>query len=266
MVEHSRSYVSADYLIMAGRLFEGIKQRSYELLGDLGAASVLDIGCGAGLDTVSMGLQAGERSRVWGIDLDAEMVALAQRRTRELGLAQRVRHRVADACDLPFGDAQFDAVRSERLLMHLPDPAAALAEAVRVTRPQGRLVMIDTDWGSLSTATAEVEIERCLARFRAEKIFPNGYSGRRLYGLMAAAGLQGIVLEPVAIHLTDLALWRFITRADDVERFALERRVLSREALQRWRAALEDASEKKAFFGSVTVVMAAAQRRSVSVS
>ena len=258
MLKNSHGYVNSDYLAAAGKLFTGIKRRSYELLGDIDAARVLDIGCGAGLDTLALGTRVGAAGKVVGVDHDAEMIAQAGRHAEQGGVAAWVEHCRADALDLPFAAGQFDAARCERLFMHLADPAAALAEALRVLRPGGTLVLVDTDWGSLSAATGADRIERRLAHFRSEKIFPNGYSGRRLYGLMAAAELADITVEPVALHLTDLALWRFLTQLDNVEQLALEQQVLTGDELRHWHAALQDVSQRQAFYGSVTVVTAAA--------
>ena len=59
----------------------------------------------------------------------------------------------ATRCSLDEPDASFDAARSERTLQWLADPAAAVAEMVRVVRPGGRISLIDTDW---STFTIDV--------------------------------------------------------------------------------------------------------------
>jgi SAM-dependent methyltransferase len=64
-----------------------------------------------------------------------------------------VRFSVGDACSLDEPDDSFDAARSERTLQWLVDPAAAVAEMVRVLRPGGRVSLIDTDW---STFTIDV--------------------------------------------------------------------------------------------------------------
>ena len=65
----------------------------------------------------------------------------------------RVRFTVGDACSLDEPDDSFDVARSERTLQWLADPAAAVAEMVRVVRPGGRVSLIDTDW---STFTIDV--------------------------------------------------------------------------------------------------------------
>lgn len=87
---------------------------------------------------------AGEVREVRSIDLAPGMVAAARRRAADAGLAN-VRCEVADARDLPFDDATVDAVVCQMGLMLMPEPAAAVAEAHRVLRDDGRIAV--ATWG-----------------------------------------------------------------------------------------------------------------------
>ncbi len=251
-------YVDSDYLTAARDLFAPVKQRSYELMGDLDSKHILDIGCGPGLDTVAMARLVGSQGRVEGIDHDPAMIEQAQSLANANQVNNTVQHQVASASQLPFANDHFDAVRSERLFMHLAQAENALAEAARVTKPGGRLVVVDTDWGSLSTNTGADEIERRLVKFRAESYLANGYSGRRLYGLFSAQSLCDIRVETVALHTTDLPLWLLLTQTEQVTEVARERGVLSGKEVENWQNALVRSSETEAFFGSVNIVTVSA--------
>jgi len=82
-----------------------------------------------------------EDVRLTGIELSPEMLAIARRRTRELGREADLRS--GDAQDLPFRDASFDTVVCTLGLCTIPDDRGAVAEAARVLRPGGRLLLLE---------------------------------------------------------------------------------------------------------------------------
>ena len=99
-------------------------------------AAVLDVGCGTGA-TLEAIVGAHPEVRAWGIDLSPEMIGVARGR---LGGGADVQ--VADAEHLPLSDGSVELVICvDSPLHHYPDPAAALAEMRRVTRPGGGLVL-----------------------------------------------------------------------------------------------------------------------------
>ncbi len=105
---------------------------------------VLDIGCGTGEDSRRLAGLVGPGGEVIGIDASAAMIAVARQRAEGTGLP--VTFHLGDAMRLDLPTESFDAVRCERLLMHVPDPVVVLGEMVRVTRPGGRIVVIDIDF------------------------------------------------------------------------------------------------------------------------
>jgi ubiquinone/menaquinone biosynthesis C-methylase UbiE len=76
-----------------------------------------------------------------GIELSPKMLDIACRRARELGREADLR--VGDAQDLPFPDASFDTVVATLALCTIPDECQAVAEAARVLRPGGRLLLLE---------------------------------------------------------------------------------------------------------------------------
>lgn len=256
MTNRQHGYVNSEYLSAAGELFSTIKTRSYSLMGDIEGKPILDIGCGSGVDTVAMARFTGSKGLVHGVDFDPDMIQRANHHADLAGLSTCTQHQCADAYQLPFQDNSFYATRSERLFMHLSQPDIALAEAIRVTRPGGRVVLVDTDWGSLSAHTGFDDIERRVAIFRAEHFLPNGYSGRRLFALMSAAGLEQLHVETSTLHTADLALWRFLTLTESVSALAVERGALTREDRLNWNQSMERTFRARAFFGSVNIVLA----------
>ncbi len=100
---------------------------AYELCAPfLGEGRVLDLGCGVGHSYDRLAAR-----ETVGVDLHGEALAGQERETR-----------VADMRDLPFGEAEFDAVLSVHSIEHVPDPERALAEAKRVVVAGGAVVFV----------------------------------------------------------------------------------------------------------------------------
>jgi ubiquinone/menaquinone biosynthesis C-methylase UbiE len=253
-------YVDVQYLHTAAELLQPIKLRSYELMHLQAGQIVMDVGCGPGIDTTALARLVGKSGYVIGVDKDVEMLVKADVLAKNANLDAYVKHLKGDAVSLAFASGHFDSCRCERLFIHLPDPELALSEMVRVTKPGGWIVLVDTDWGTLSIDTSEVEVERRLARFRAEQQLNNGYSGRRLYRLLRRQALSDITLELFPIHLDDLTLTRYLTKQDEVEEGALLQGYVTQEMLERWRIDLLQINSVKGFFASLNMVLAAARR------
>jgi ArsR family transcriptional regulator len=100
----------------------------------------LDIGTGTGH---LLELVAPRAERALGVDMSRDMLALARARLAERGLADKAGVRQADMYRLPLADSSFDAVALQMVLHYAEDPAAALAEAARVLKPGGLLLVAD---------------------------------------------------------------------------------------------------------------------------
>jgi demethylmenaquinone methyltransferase/2-methoxy-6-polyprenyl-1,4-benzoquinol methylase len=103
-------------------------------LGLLPGERVLDVGAGTGVSTEEL---AGSGAYAVGMDLSIGMLRAGRRARPAVPLL------AGDALRLPFPDAAFDAVTISFALRNVVDPAAALREMARVTRPGGRLVVCE---------------------------------------------------------------------------------------------------------------------------
>ncbi len=131
---------------------EGIPETSIESFAgtgnpfSLGALKpgdrVVDVGSGAGLDSLIAGKMVGPNGRVVGVDMTPAMLSKARRAGQEAGL-DNVEFREGFGEALPVLDAWADVVISNGVLNLMPDKAAALAEMARVLKPGGRLHIAD---------------------------------------------------------------------------------------------------------------------------
>ena len=104
--------------------------------------TVLDIGCGAGMDLLLAARRVGAAGRAIGIDMTEGMRARAVAAAASIGLTNIEVH-CADATALPLPDASIDVVISNGVLNLVPEKEKAFAEIHRVLRPGGRLQLAD---------------------------------------------------------------------------------------------------------------------------
>ncbi|HEV2321856.1 MAG TPA: class I SAM-dependent methyltransferase [Gammaproteobacteria bacterium] len=105
--------------------------------------TVLDVGCGTGSLALVAKRAVGPEGAVFGVDASPEMLARAMKKARRAGL--EVVFDQAPAQDLPYRDAEFDAVFSTLMLHHLPHSSRGecAGEIARVLKPGGRVLAVD---------------------------------------------------------------------------------------------------------------------------
>jgi arsenite methyltransferase len=103
---------------------------------------ILDIGCGAGVDTILAAMMVGLQGSVIGVDIVTEMIEKAERNLDLMDL-NNVRFQKVSGEHLPFADNAFDVVISNGVINLIPDKEAAMSEIIRVMKPSGRLMVAD---------------------------------------------------------------------------------------------------------------------------
>lgn len=151
------------------------------LLPETGVEELLDIGTGTGRMLEVLGPRV---QRAVGIDQSREMLAIARTKLEEAGL-RNCHVRQADMYQLPFPSGSFDAAVVHQVLHFAEAPAELLAEAARVLRPGGRLLVVDFAPHTLESLRGEHAHRRL------------GFSDEEVAGWCRQAGL---VCNPV-VHL-----------------------------------------------------------------
>jgi arsenite methyltransferase len=148
----------------------------------------LDIGSGPGLLACDLAAALGPAGAVVGVDPSESMLAIAAR--RDVGPdSAPITFRTGDAGALPFDDESFDVAVSTQVYEYVEDMPGALAEARRVLRPGGRLLVLDTDWDSVVWHSRDpARMRRVLAAWDEHLVDP--YLPRRLGRLLTDAGLR----------------------------------------------------------------------------
>ncbi len=106
------------------------------------SGDILDLGTGTAQIPVLL-CKACEDCRVLAVDMSAEMLDIAHYNVALADLEQRVVLDRADAKQMPYEDEAYDAVISNSIVHHIPEPSAAIAEAVRILKSGGRIFFRD---------------------------------------------------------------------------------------------------------------------------
>lgn len=159
---------------------------------------VLDVGCGAGVTPCYIAKKYG--CRVVGVDISERMVERSRERAIREKVADRVEFRVADAQDLPFEDALFDAVFTESVTSFPEDKQKAVNEYVRVTKPGGYIGLNESTW---LKAPLPPEVVAWISQDLGTT--PEPQTSDAWEGLLEAAGLREITVRTYEISAKDEA-------------------------------------------------------------
>jgi SAM-dependent methyltransferase len=150
--------------------------------------TAVDVGSGTGAQVRRFAELVGATGRAIGVDPSEGLRAVAVERAA----GTRATYLEGDATALPFDDGTVDVISCERVFQHLHDPQGAVKEFARVLRPGGRVVLIDSDWGSIVVTPGAPDVVRRVSEHR-NGLEPNPFAGRNLVRQLVRAGL---VVDP----------------------------------------------------------------------
>jgi len=144
---------------------------------------VLDVGSGNGIFAREILEMVGKSGHVCGVDSSEPMVSMAT------ALCPRGRFLQGDATDLSVQDSSFDVATASQLLCFISDVDRALSEMFRALKPGGRLVILDSDWGSLVWNCSDRSLmDRALRLLTG--VYADAHVPRTLSRRIIAAGFQ----------------------------------------------------------------------------
>jgi arsenite methyltransferase len=156
-------------------------------------ARVLDVGSGPGHQVLEIASVVGAGGRVDGIDPAETAIKIARHRCSKLG---NVRFQPGRATKIPFSDSTFDAAVSSQTLEYVDDVSAALVEMFRILKPGGRVLIHDTDWGTLQWRSND---KKRMARIMKvlQGAFADPYLPHTLGERLAAVGFENIRADAI---------------------------------------------------------------------
>jgi ubiquinone/menaquinone biosynthesis C-methylase UbiE len=237
--------------------FQAAKEQTYAGLELQPGDHVLDIGCGSGTDVRAMAGLVGPTGRAVGIDGSATMIEAARERVDGCGLP--VEFLVGDAHRLDFPDASFDGCRTDRVLLHLADPAQVVQEIARVLRPGGRAVSLEPDGGGLLVDAVDRDTTTKILEHRSRAV-RSGWIGRSLPRLFRAAGLTDVSVQVLPSPRFDFEETNTSLRLFQHADSAVSAGAITAEAAERWKASLLDAAARGDFLCVVTMFLVAGRK------
>jgi SAM-dependent methyltransferase len=237
---------AVDYLDAAAEDLAALKAGLRGLLAARPGDRILDAGCGLGDDVRALSALVEPGGEVVGLDASAVMIDEARRRTSQA----HVRFVRGDAAAMPFAANAFDAVRVERMLQHVSEPATAIAELARVLRPGGRIVIAEPDWPDLRVLGCPEGLAADIAtRLRARIRQPE--LARSLTDLLRDGGLCEVCEHrlPLVIHDPEMAR-RIVARSG-----------IGGHALREWRTRTPELPQRRLAFVTLPVVAVTARRQ-----
>jgi ubiquinone/menaquinone biosynthesis C-methylase UbiE len=208
---------SADRYVESSTLAEGAElSRMVDLASLTGSERVLDVATGGGHTALAFAPHARE---VVASDITPRMLEAAGRHLARRGTAN-VRLEVADAEALPYSEGEFDVVTARLAPHHFPHPAAFVAEAARVLKPGGRLVMFD------NMVPEDEELDAFMNRFEAwrDPSHVRAHRSSEWQAMLRQAGFTILAADPLVRKLYPYEDW--------TARQGMPRR--ERDALERW--------------------------------
>ena len=163
--EEAAEYDSMDHSEVNRRFAKDVLSSGLEAMA-AGAGrrelEVLDLGTGTAQIPIELCRQS-EGFRISAVDLAASMLDVARLNVEVVGCNTRIRLDLVDAKALPYNDGAFDAVVSNSIVHHIPEPVVVLAEAIRVLRPGGLFFFRD-----LARPESEMELSRLVETYAAD--------------------------------------------------------------------------------------------------
>lgn len=234
--------------------FRSYKQETFALMRFGAGDSAADVGCGTGEDARHISDIVGKTGRVVGFDISEAM--LNEARNRHGATTPNLQFVQSAADDLKAPSADFDAIRADRVLTHVPDTAAALREMIRVVKPGGRVVVSEPDmlgcWVNNAHYATSTRILQGIAHSCASP-----FAARELYHNFRDAGLVDVRLILRSVALTDPQSADNILRFGTAIETMIEKGKLDAGEARLWLADFEERRRSGRFLGGATIFMVA---------
>jgi SAM-dependent methyltransferase len=214
------------------------------------ARTLLDLGCGTGIDARVAAARPEFKGVASGVDASEGMIAAGMRFATDDGIGDRVFLRPGDAEATGLPSGAFDTIVMSTLISHVKDPAAVLREGARLLSANGRLIVFDADFASIAFGYPDAEVAKAIEASLLDTFVANPRMMRDLPALLPSCGLE--VVSTQAHVVSDVGTTTFFNGFIDnyaplIKRFGLQPDGM----VDAWIASQKRAIEEGRFFASL---------------
>jgi arsenite methyltransferase len=220
---------------------------------------ILDVGCGPGFYDIELLEDVGPEGSVVGLDISTDMLAMAAKRAEA---HDNVTFNEAAATSLPVPDASFERALCVQVLEYVPDVPAALSEMYRALRPDGRVLVWDVDWATVSWHAIDRQLtRRVLAAWDKHLTHPS--LPRTLAAQLRSAGFEDVRMNAHAFATTELTPDAYGgSLVPLLEHYVADQGGMSQNEAKTWADEQHELGDRGEFFFTVTQFCFTATRRS----
>ncbi|MGA9411662.1 MAG: methyltransferase domain-containing protein [Roseobacter sp.] len=224
------------------------------LLSPSRGETILELGSGNGILVREMLEAVGPKGRVVGLDTSDAILEMARH------ICPEGEFLFGDAQDLPFDDATFEAVVAAQLFCFLDEVDRAIAETYRVLKPDGRLLVLDTDWDSLIWRSDDTDLmARVMKVFQA--VYSDAHIPRSLPLRLTRAGFSNIEVESFVVLNTGFGEDTYARQSADFATSIMESSSeFTSDEQAAWLEGQEELAHTGGFFFSLNRYLISAQK------
>jgi len=249
----ANKHYDINYLQNSRRLLLNLKEHSYTFFQKINSGTIIDLGCGAGNDVIELAKITGEGVKITGIDHDPVMLEEAKEQSEGISNVDFI---LSEAYPLPFEDETISGLRTERVIQHLHNPEQVIGEVGRILKKDSPLVIIETDWSSLSFYTEFVDVQKKVNAYYTDVKINNGFAAAKLVSYLQQNNFRNIQFEIHPFVTDSLKTANDLFKIEQMITEAAEKGYIRKQESGAFADALQKADDGHYFACSVNLVIA----------
>lgn len=222
------------YLKKSTEFINHVKQESYKILNFSNQDVILEIGCGNGYDSIELAKKVlHSKGRVIGLDVDVDFVETSKKNAHTASCSN-IEFVVGDAEKLPYADNYFSIIRAERVFQHLKNPLTVFNEALRVLKPGGQLLLIETDWPGMNIYLKDFSLEEKIIHTLTHKVLVNGNASRTLLSYYIDSNVYNIKMKILPVMINEYKIANELINFDHILNAGKTNKIINEKDIAEW--------------------------------